>query len=134
MGRLLGVDLGTRRIGLALSDPAGTTATPFRTVARSDDDLDAGALAEIAREEGAQEIVLGLPLRLDGTRGSAAEAAEVFAERLRATGLGVHLWDERLTTAEAEKRLRGMEGRRRRQVVDQVAAAVILQSYLDARP
>lgn len=132
MGRLLGVDLGTRRIGIALSDPGRTTATPYRVLDRSDDVQDARALAAIARGQEADEVVVGLPLRLDGTRGPAVATAEAFAEALRAQGLAVRLWDERLSTAEAEKRLRGMEGRRRRKVVDQVAAAVILQSYLDA--
>lgn len=135
MSRVLGVDLGTRRIGLALSDPARTTATPYAVIERSSDERDARAVIEIGRAEGAEEVVLGHPVRLDGTRGDAALVAEAFAERLREAGATVRLWDERLTTAEAEKRLRsaGVRGRKRRAVVDKAAAAVMLQSYLDAR-
>lgn len=132
-GRVLAVDLGSRRIGIALSDPARKMALPYAVLHRSTDERDAGAIAEMGRAEGVEEIVVGLPLRMDGTRGEAAAVVEGFATKLRETGTRVRLWDERLTTAEAEKRLseRGLRGRRRRQVVDKVAAAVILQSYLD---
>lgn len=135
MPRLVGIDLGARRIGVALSDPGGTTATPYAVIDRLECDDDVGAVADVVRREVAAKIVVGLPLRLDGTRGEAAEAAEAFAGRLRAAGLEVVLWDERLTTVEADRRLRdtGASGRRRRKIVDKVAAAVLLQSYLDAK-
>lgn len=134
-GRLVGVDLGSRRIGIAISDSGRTTATPYTVIDRSSDERDAAAVAEIARAEDADEVVLGMPLRLDGTKGDAAFVVEGFGLRLKEAGLRVRFWDERMTTAQAEKGLRatGMKGPKRRQVVDKVAASVILQSYLDAQ-
>lgn len=128
----LGVDLGTRRIGVALG--AGSVATPLIVLERTTDEADSRRILEIAAERGAARIVLGLPLRLDGTAGREAETAERFADALRVAGADVVLWDERLTTAEAERSLAagGMRGRARRAVVDTVAASVILQSYLDS--
>ena len=135
MSRALGVDLGTRRIGLAISDARGTVATPYATLDRTNDEHDAKAIAEVASAEEAKTIVLGHPLMLDGTRGDAALVAEAFATKLKESGIRVTLWDERLTTKEAEASLkrRGMKGRQRRAVVDKVAAQVLLQSYLDAK-
>lgn len=134
-GRALGVDVGSRRIGLALSDPGRRAAQPYRVIERSVEERDVAAVLEVARAEGVGVVVVGLPLRLNGTRGTAAEAAEAFAERLRDAGARVEMWDERLSTVEAERTLRaaGLRGRARRRVVDKVAAAVILQSFLDAR-
>lgn len=134
--RALGIDLGERRIGVALSDSAGTMATPYEVVTRSGDRAhDHERLAELVRETGAEVVVVGLPLSLDGTHGPAAGRvdSEVAELRLR-LGVPVDTWDERLSTVEAEGRLRsaGVGGRRRRHVVDQVAATVILQSWLDA--
>lgn len=135
MPRWLGVDLGTRRIGVSISDSAGRLATPYAVLQRSSDDHDARALAELAAGEGAKEIVLGHPLSLDGSRGDAALVAEAFAAKLKEVGARVKLWDERMTTVEAGKRLKGtgMNARRARAVVDKVAASVMLQSFLDAR-
>jgi putative Holliday junction resolvase len=135
MPRALGVDLGTRRIGLAISDPRGTVATPYATLERTNDEHDAKAIAEVAAAEEAKLVVLGLPLSLDGSRGDAAAVAEAFAAKLKESGVRVALWDERFTTKEAEGKLkqRGMKGRARRAVVDKVAAQVLLQAYLDTK-
>ena len=135
MPRALGVDLGTRRIGLAISDARGKVATPYATLERTNDEHDAKAIAEVASAEEAKLIVLGHPLMLDGTRGDAAAVAEAFAAKLKESGIRVTLWDERLTTKQAESSLkrRGMKGRERRAVVDKVAAQVLLQSYLDTK-
>jgi putative Holliday junction resolvase len=135
MARAIGVDLGTRRIGIAISDAKGTVATPYATLHRTSDENDAQAIAELAAAEKAATVVLGYPLALDGSIGDAALVAQAFAQKLRAAGARVKLWDERLTTAEAEKKLkgRGMKGRQRRAVVDKVAATVLLQSFLDSK-
>jgi putative Holliday junction resolvase len=134
--RALGIDLGERRIGIALSDSAGTLATPYEVVPRSGDRArDHQRLADLAEETGAEVVVVGLPLSLDGTRGPSAIRVEAEVEELRRRlDAPVETWDERLSTVEAERRLRsaGVRGRRRRHVVDQVAATVILQSWLDA--
>jgi putative Holliday junction resolvase len=135
MPRALGIDLGTRRIGVAISDSAGKVATPYATLERTNDEQDTHAIAEVASAEEAKVVVVGHPLMLDGTRGDAAAVAEAFADKLKETGLRVALWDERLTTKQAESGLkrRGMKGRERRAVVDKVAAQMLLQSYLDAK-
>jgi putative Holliday junction resolvase len=138
--RALGVDLGERRIGLALSDPSRTVASPHAVLRRSGDrDADRRAIVDAARAAGASVIVVGLPLSLSGKIGPAARAAleEVDALRSVAAGIEVVVQDERLTTVTAERALD--EGRMsredRRDVVDKVAAAVMLQSWLEgARP
>jgi putative Holliday junction resolvase len=137
MGRVLGLDVGERRIGVAISTPEGRLAVPLRIIQRSVEAEDARALRELARAEGADLLVIGHPLSLDGTAGPQAKLIEAFAERLgRATGLRVELWDERLTTAQARRSPAGAKrgraaGRRSRALDDDVAAAIILQSYLD---
>lgn len=135
MARILGVDLGTRRIGVAISDSKGTVATPYAVLERTNDEADAKAVVELAHGEGARQIVLGLPLTLEGERGDAALVAEAFAAKIRQAGGRVKMWDERLTTKEAEKKLRarGMRSRAQRAIVDKLAAAVLLQSFLDAK-
>jgi putative Holliday junction resolvase len=137
--RALALDLGTRRIGVALSDSAGTLATPYEVVTRSGDRArDHERVAELADHAGAEVVVVGLPLSLNGSIGPAARAILDEADELRARlaerGVGVVTWDERLSTVEAQRRLRsaGVKGARGRRVVDQVAATVILQSWLDA--
>jgi putative Holliday junction resolvase len=134
--RALGLDLGTRRIGVALCDSAGTLATPYEVVGRSGDRArDHGEIRRLAEEAGAEVLVVGLPLSLDGSTGPAARLVLDEVGELRSSvGLPVVTWDERLSTAEAHQRLRaaGVGGRKGRQVVDQVAATVILQSWLDA--
>jgi alanyl-tRNA synthetase len=139
MGRILGVDLGSVRIGLALSDPTGTLASPFAVLTRTGDAAaDRRAIVAAAREGEADGIVVGMPRSLDGGDGPAARAAreEVAALRTEAgAGLTVDVHDERLTTVIAERSLveSGVRRRDRKQVVDKVAAAVMLQSYLDAQ-
>jgi putative holliday junction resolvase len=142
-GRRLGVDVGKVRVGVAVSDPDGILATPLVTVSR---DVGAAAdsvpadIAELARLVGEHEvvqIVVGLPVRLDGAEGAAAIDIRAYAERLaRAVGhVPVALADERMSTVVATRRLaeRGVRGKRQRAVVDQAAAVEILQSWLDAQ-
>ena len=135
--RALGIDLGSKRIGVAVADSAGTLAMPYEVVLRSGDPArDHRRLAELAEETGAECLVVGLPLSLDGSVGPAAAAALSEAEELaRATGLPVDTWDERLTTVTADRELAaaGRKAPARRQVVDKVAAAVMLQAWLDHR-
>lgn len=135
MARLIGVDLGTRRIGIALSDSAETVATPYLALPRTSDEQDARMIAEISRAEKARTVVLGYPITLAGLAEDAAKMTESFAARLREAGMRVRLWDERLTTAEADKRLKeaGLKGKKRRGVIDKMAAAIMLQSYLDSK-
>jgi putative Holliday junction resolvase len=138
--RALGVDLGERRIGLALSDPSRTVASPHEVLRRSGDPaVDRQLIIGVAREVGASVIVVGLPLSLSGRTGPAARAALAEVEVLRAAAgdIEVVVHDERLTTVTAERALGEARMRReaRRRVVDKVAAAVMLQSWLDrARP
>ncbi len=135
--RAIGVDLGSRRIGVALSDSGGVLASPFDTVVRSGDvALDHRRILELAAEAEAEIIVVGLPLSLDGTTGPAAEGVLAEVERLRvATPIPVETYDERLTTVTATRLLRdgGVKGRAQRQVVDKVAASILLQAWLDGR-
>lgn len=135
----MGVDLGSRRIGLAVSDPSGTTAFPHAVIERAGrrrDDLQ--AVVEAARGLGAERIVVGLPLTLAGERGPAARRVLSEVEELRRIAgedLPVDVHDERLSTVTAERVLVEAGERRaaRRAVIDKVAAAVILQSWLDSR-
>jgi putative Holliday junction resolvase len=134
------VDLGERRIGLALSDPLGITAGPHAVIERSaTPEADHRAILAAALEVEAECIVVGLPLSLSGRVGPAAQAALAEAEELRRAaaeaGIRVETYDERLTTVTAERALSagGVRGRARRRLVDQVAAAVMLQSWLDGR-
>ncbi|HEY7138358.1 MAG TPA: Holliday junction resolvase RuvX [Acidimicrobiia bacterium] len=138
MSRALGVDLGTRRIGLALSDPTGTVASPYAVLTRSADrGRDHAAIVAAARETEAATIVVGLPLSLSGRVGPAARATLDEVDELRAAaeaeGLAVETLDERLTTVIAHQGMRAANTKRdaRRRDVDKVAAAVMLQSYLD---
>lgn len=136
MTRALGLDIGTRRIGVALSDSVGTLATPYEVVTRSGErERDHRRIAELADEAGAEVVVVGLPLSLDGSVGPAARSVLDEVDELRErVPARVVVWDERLSTVEAERSLRagGLGGRARRRVVDQVAATVVLQAWLDA--
>jgi len=134
------VDLGARRIGIAVSDSAGTLATGRGTIVRSGDvERDRRELVALAREEEAVVVVVGHPLSLDGTRGPAALEAEAEAAALAGLlephGVRVELFDERLTTVSAHQALTagGTRGRNQRAVVDQTAAAVMLMAWLDGR-
>lgn len=131
-GRRLGVDVGSVRVGVALSDPDGVLATPLVTVPR--DGGSAAAVAALVAEHGAVGVVVGLPRTLAGREGPAAEAARAFAAELeQVLDVPLELSDERLTTVVATRQLResGRKGRRQRAVVDQVAAVGILQGWLD---
>jgi putative Holliday junction resolvase len=134
--RLLGMDVGARRIGLAVSDPLGITAQGIETLERRNKRTDFAILERVIRRYEVGEIVVGYPLRMSGSTGNQSEKMAAFAEELRRKfALPVHLWDERLTTAEAHRILdqTGMSTRRRGEVVDQMAAVLILQSFLEAR-
>ncbi len=139
MPRILGVDLGSRRIGLALSDPSGTLASPFEVLPRSGDrKVDHRKIIKAAVENDADRIVVGLPRSLSGKRGPAETAtlAEVDELKARAPGsITIDLYDERFTTVIAQRSLveSGMRRDARKQVVDKVAAAVMLQSYLESK-
>jgi putative Holliday junction resolvase len=136
--RVVGLDLGERRIGVAVSDSGRTVATPYDTVTRSGDaEVDRRALWAVMAEVGVGHVVVGLPVSMDGRRRQAARAAEAEADALRAAwaghGVTVETFDERLTTVSAERSLRGAghDGRARRGRVDAAAAAVMLQAWLD---
>lgn len=132
--RYLGVDLGRARIGLALADDVLRTARPLRVIARRGEEADLAAIAEAARDYEVERAILGLPLNMDGSEGASARLARAFAPRLEAAlGVPVELFDERLSTFEAETRLRdqGFSAKDSRARVDAEAAAVILQGWLD---
>jgi putative Holliday junction resolvase len=133
--RLLGLDFGDRRIGVAVSDELGLTAQPVLTLIRKNTKQDLKSLGRLLRKFGCTAIVLGNPLYMSGDVSPQARKTHVFAESLRAAfTLPVHLWDERLTSAEAHRHLHaaGRPSAGHREVVDQVAAVLILQSFLDA--
>ncbi|MCH8950088.1 MAG: Holliday junction resolvase RuvX [Chloroflexi bacterium] len=136
MTRVLGLDVGERRIGVAISTPEGGLAVPLRVLERSEESADLRAIAELAVAENATTIVVGHPISLDGSRGAQARSVEAFARSLAETsGLAVELTDERFTSTEA-KRGRNQSSRSqraRRAPVDDLAAAIILQAYLDRR-
>ncbi len=130
------MDVGARRIGLAISDLLGITAQGLDTLHRQNKKTDFAQLERVIREHGVREIVMGLPLRMSGAEGIQAEKMQAFAEEVRRRfKLQVHLWDERLTSAQANRLLRETEMsiKRRGAVVDQMAAVLILQSWMDAR-
>ncbi len=135
-GRLLGLDYGNRRIGVAVSDPLGITAQHLDAIRREGDRKDIDGIARIVQELGVAGIVVGLPLLPDGNEGSQAAKARDFAEKVRARlGIPVAMWDERLTTVQAERHLieSGVRRDRRKGVRDSLSAVLILQSALDCR-
>ena len=136
-GRVLAVDLGTVRVGLALSDPLRITGQPMGFLPRRALRDDLAALTDLVKANDVATVVVGHPLLMSGIAGERAQDAQAFAERLRAEGVcSVVLWDERLTTVQAERAL--LEGnvsrKNRKKVVDAAAAALMLQSWLDAQP
>jgi putative holliday junction resolvase len=134
--RILAVDPGSKRVGLAVSDPTATIAQALSTVPAEPAATLPSRLAEIAKAQDARRIVVGLPLRLDGRRGPEAVAAKELADRLRQeSGLPVELVDERFTTAAAERSLiaGGVRREKRRLSVDRVAATLLLQGHLDSK-
>jgi putative Holliday junction resolvase len=136
LGRVLGLDVGSRRIGIAVSDPLGITAQGLETLQRRNKREDLAALERVIREYGVREIVVGLPLRMSGAEGTQSEKMQGFAEDLRKRfRLPVHLWDERLTSAEANRLLRETELSidKRAKAVDRMAAVLILQGWMEGR-
>jgi putative Holliday junction resolvase len=132
--RLLGIDLGTKTLGLALSDVTRTIASGLTTLSRGKFSDDARRLLALAEEHGVHGFVIGLPVNLNGTEGPRAQATRAFARNLgRLTSLPILLWDERLSTAAAERSLLEADASRRRRamVIDKVAATLILQAVLD---
>jgi putative holliday junction resolvase len=134
--RILGLDVGSRTIGLAVSDPLGITAQGLETIRRKNKRTDFAHLAQIIKDYSVSEIVVGYPLRLSGAEGTQSEKMQLFAEELRRKfGLPVHLWDERLTSSQANRLLREMDLsiKKRGQAVDRIAAVLILQNWMEAR-
>jgi putative Holliday junction resolvase len=135
--RVVAVDLGTRRIGVAVTDGLGMTAQPHATIARHGGQRDLDAIAEVVKRFAAELVVVGLPLGPEGEVGRAARSVQAFVERLRTVlSVPIELVDESFTTVEAEEILirADLSRARRKQVVDRVAAAVILRRWLDANP
>jgi putative Holliday junction resolvase len=134
--RVLGLDVGSKTIGIAISDPLGITAQGLETIRRKNKRLDFEQLAQLVREYEVSEIVVGYPLRLSGAEGIQSEKMQAFAEELRKKfGLPVHLWDERLTSSQANRVLREAELsiKKRGAAVDRMAAVLILQNWMEAR-
>jgi len=132
----LGLDYGTRRLGVAISDPEGSAARPLTVIVCESRAKDLERVRQIAEQCGASVIVVGLPLNMDGTHGPSARRARRFANAIRRQlELEVQLWDERLTTFEAEQQMMeaGLSPERRKELRDAVAAAVILQDYLNSQ-
>jgi putative holliday junction resolvase len=136
-GRVLGVDVGTVRVGLALSDPTGTLASPLETLRRAKNNSDLDRLAALVAEHEVTEVVVGEPVHLSGASGASAADAGNYAQELadRIPDVPVILIDERLSTVTAASHLRegGLDSRKQRPVIDQAAAVVILQQFLDSR-
>ncbi len=134
MDKLLALDVGDRRIGVAVSDGLGITAQPVGMIERVGWGPDAKRVVELVAKHGASAVLCGLPRNMDGSYGLQAEKVRAFAERLEKEGLSVVFWDERLSTVTAERALieGGVRRAGRRSVVDQTAATIILQAYLDA--
>ncbi len=135
MGRILALDIGDRRIGVALSDPGRVIASPHSVYERVGYGPDTRYIRRLCDENGVDLVVCGLPLNMDGSRGGQAEKASAFAEKLREAGLSVEMQDERLTTVSAHEALieGGMRREQRKGTVDKIAAALILESYLQAQ-
>lgn len=136
MKKILGIDHGEARIGLALSDELGMLAHPLETIRMKDQADLAGHIAGVIAREKVETVVIGMPRNMNGTYGPAAEKVKAFAEQLKAkSACSVVFWDERLTTVAAQKSLHesGRNVKQGRAVIDQVAAQMILQGYLDAQ-
>lgn len=137
MAKQIGLDLGSKTCGIAISDATGLIARPLTTVRFESDDYDAAAkeVAAIAREQKVTDLVLGLPKHMNGDIGIRGEISLEFGKKLEAEGFHVAYWDERMTTMQAESFLISADVKRkkRKQIIDQMAAQVILQSYLDSQ-
>ena len=135
-GRIMGVDYGMRRVGIAVSDSMGVVATPTCTLEVTSMDDAVVQTAELAKEKDIKRFVVGKPLHMNGDMSELAEAAEKFSGKLRTlTGMTVDSWDERLSSKEAERVLiqADTSRKRRKEVIDKMAAQILLQSYLDAQ-
>jgi len=135
MSRILGVDYGSKRIGLAISDPGGIIATPVRTETCSGEEDALKKIIAVCTELKADKIVLGLPLNMNGSQGPQAEKVTAFGEKLKSRlDIPLEMWDERLSSVSAERVLidAGTSRRRRKEVIDKLAAQIMLQNYLDA--
>jgi putative Holliday junction resolvase len=134
--RILGVDYGTVRIGLAISDPSGFLAQGLSVLRRKNDEQAVADIVQIIREHEVEEVVVGLPKHMNGSLGEKAQICQAFADMIeKASGLPVAMYDERLTTVAAEKMLieADVMRKRRKQVIDAVAATLLLQGYLDRK-
>ncbi|MDK2856996.1 MAG: putative pre6S rRNA nuclease [Verrucomicrobiota bacterium] len=134
MGRVLGIDHGDVRIGIAMSDETAFLASPLTTIQSGKSAID--EIVALLIKHGVEKIVIGLPRNMDGSYGPATEKVRAFEEKLKTkTDVPVFEWDERLSTVSAHNALReaGLDGKKRKGVVDKVAAQIILQNYLDAR-
>jgi len=134
--RVLALDLGKKRIGMALSDELGVTAQGLETLERTNIREDLASISQLAAERNVSLILMGNPLHMSGREGRQAEYARDFGERLRAaSGIPVEFWDERLTTVAAQRVLResGISIEKRAKAVDRLAAVILLESYLDSR-
>ncbi|BFH67492.1 MAG: Holliday junction resolvase RuvX [Paenibacillus dendritiformis] len=132
--KILGLDYGDRKIGVAVSDAFGWTAQGLEVIVRRKPEDDLRRIGDIIKEHGVEEIVIGLPKNMNGTIGPRGELSMTYAEVLKQSfGLPVHLWDERLSTVSAERALleADVSRKKRRQVIDKMAATIILQTYLD---
>jgi putative Holliday junction resolvase len=130
------LDIGDKRVGVACGDSEVRIATPRQVIARGSIEQDAHALAKIARDYDAEQLIVGLPRNMDGTQGAQADAVIAYAEKIaRALNLPTTLWDERLSTVEATRRTHetGARGKKSRRGLDAIAAAVILQDFLDSQ-
>jgi putative holliday junction resolvase len=136
MSRILGLDYGERRLGFALSDHTEMLATPFRVVTCRSEQEAVTETVRICKETGAERLVVGMPINMNGTRGPAARNVDKFIEKLsKALAIPIETWDERLSTKSATDVLieAGTSRKRRKEVVDKLAAQIFLQNYLDAR-
>ncbi len=137
MMKILGLDLGSKTIGVAISDDLFLTAQVLTSIKRTTLEKDLAVIVSLVDEYGVEEMVVGLPINMDGSSGESARKAESFIDKLRETlPIRIIPWDERLSTVAAERIL--LEGdlsrKKRRKVIDRLSAAIILQGYLDSRP
>jgi len=135
-GRVLALDVGSKRIGVAVSDPLGITAQGLETIQRQNKRKDMETLGRLLKDYEVREVVVGLPLRLSGAEGTQSEKMRRFASDLESQfGVTVHLWDERWTSTEANRLLRetDLSIEKRGRAVDRMAATLILQSWMEAR-
>jgi putative Holliday junction resolvase len=133
--RILGLDIGDRRIGVAISDPLEVIASPLTVITRDDDNAAISAIMQLVSQHDVKRLVVGLPYSLDGSLGRQANKVKDFVDKLsQNTSAGIELWDERLSTVAAERLLRGAGNKkaRERSRLDAAAAAFILQGYLDS--